>query len=236
MTDQMQVYSSRTANAAAIAPTLYPTTLPAPVDCAGDAPVVVGLGATLGPPVCVGTDVFPPFVEMAVPVPVLAAPVPLAPLALTLAVISVVIDTVPFAFVSELLHSMLPSCTGFVAMSAGEVELKSADPSSVPSASLYAWQERESRDTPEERRSSRPQTDLSAVYTLVWVLCLMMRYGGANIRLTTSLSVSMVNSSNEMGWRQLVVLSVTVAAEAVEMNAARAAVAVKVFIVDMDRK
>jgi hypothetical protein len=44
--------------------------------------------------------------------------------------------------------------------------------------------------------------------------------------------VSMVNSSNAMGSRQLVVLSVTVAAEAAEMSAARAAVAVKVFIVD----
>jgi hypothetical protein len=50
--------------------------------------------------------------------------------------------------------------------------------------------------------------------------------------LTTSLSVSMVNSNNAIGWRQLVVLSVTVAAETVEMSAARAAVAVKVFIVD----
>jgi putative aminopeptidase FrvX len=41
----------------------------------------------------------------------------------------------------------------------------------------------------------------------------------------------MVNSSNEMGWRQSVVLSVTVAAEVAEMSAARAAVTVKVFIV-----
>ena len=52
-----------------------------------------------------------------------------------------------------------------------------------------------------------------------------------NIPLTTSFSVSMVNSSNEMGWRQSVVLSVTVAAEVAEMSAARAAVTVKVFIV-----
>jgi hypothetical protein len=109
-------------------------------------------------------------------VPVLAALAPLA-LALTLAVISVVIDTVPFVCVSELLHSMLPSCTGLVLMSAGEVELKIADPSSLPSASLNAWQEREPIKMSEERRSSRPQTDLSSVIALVRVLCLVMGRG-----------------------------------------------------------
>lgn len=57
-------------------------------------------------------------------------------------------------------------------------------------------------------------------------------WGTGNSPLATSLSVSMVNSSNAMGWRQSVVLRVTVAAEVVEMSAARAAVTVKVFMVD----
>jgi hypothetical protein len=97
-----KTYSSRTAKAAAIAPTLYPTTLAAPVVSVGGALVSVALGATLGPPVCVGTVELPPFVGMAVPV--LAAPPPDA-----LNVIMVVTDTVSFGLVSELLHSMLPS-------------------------------------------------------------------------------------------------------------------------------
>jgi hypothetical protein len=154
-----KTYSSRTAKAAAIAPTLYPTTLAAPVVSAGAAPVPVKLGATLGPPEWVDTVALPPFVGMAVPV--LAAPPPV-----TLAVMMVVIDTVPFDLVSELLHSMLPSWTGFVAMSAGDVELKTAEPSSLPSASLNAWQVRESSETPEERRSSRPQRDLSSILNI----------------------------------------------------------------------
>jgi hypothetical protein len=151
-----RIYSSRTAKAAAIAPTLYPTTLAAPVVSAGGALVSVALGATLGPPVCVGTVELPPFVGMADPV--LAAPPPDG-----LNVIMVVTDTVSFDLVSELLHSMLPSWTGFVAMSAGDVELKTVEPGSLPSASLNAWQVRVSIATSEERRISRPQTDLSSV-------------------------------------------------------------------------
>jgi hypothetical protein len=155
------VYSSSAANPAARTPTLYPTTLPAPVDCAGLGPVVVELGATLGPPVCVETVKFPLVVGIAAPV--LAA--------VALAVITVVMATVPLACFSELLHRMLPSWTGFVAMSAGEVELKDAEPGSVPFASLNAWQVRDSRATPEERRSSRPQMDFSSGCVLVRGLC-----------------------------------------------------------------
>jgi hypothetical protein len=111
--------------------------------------------------VCVETVKFPLVVGMTAPV--LAA--------VALAVITVVMATVPLACFSELLHRMLPSWTGFVAMSAGEVELKDAEPGSVPFASLNAWQVRDSRATPEERRSSRPQMDFSSECVLVRELC-----------------------------------------------------------------
>lgn len=163
-------YSNKTANAAATAPTLYATRLPAPVVSAGAPPVLVALGATLGPPVCVGTVEFPPFVD-GIAEPVLAAPPPLA-----LAVITVVKETtVPFAFVSLELQRMESSCTGLVAMRAGVVLLKRAEPASLPAVSLKAWQVRLERDTSVERRSSRPQTDLSSVWGVS--ACVLVGWG-----------------------------------------------------------
>jgi hypothetical protein len=63
------------------------------------------------------------------------------------------------ALATGYVHLIAFSCTGFVAMSAGDAYVKTADPGIVPATSLKAWQLIVLMSTPEEADTMRrPQT------------------------------------------------------------------------------
>jgi hypothetical protein len=121
-------YSINTANPAATTPKLNPTR-PAPLGLSDPE----GLGGEL---VTVGFVLFPPIPGMLEPEP-LGAATPAA--VATLAAVAVTVFIVDMAEGEPLEeHLIEPICTGLVAIRAGDVELKSSDPFSLPDASLKA--------------------------------------------------------------------------------------------------
>jgi hypothetical protein len=122
-----ELYTRKTAKTAARALALIPTCPAALVVSAGGIRVPVALGTTLEtePSVTVGTIASPLGWGVALPEP----PVDVV-------VITVFINPVPSATVSDDLHKILLSSTGFVEMWAGKVELKIAEPVTLPSASM----------------------------------------------------------------------------------------------------
>lgn len=201
-------YSSSAANAAATTPTPIPTR-PAPL-----VPLGVGLALGLGVPVATGTVAFPLGV----------AP----PVAMDTSV-ETVVEAEADAELPEAVQRMEPSCTGLVAMRAGDAAVNFAEPGSLPWASLKAWQVTAERSTPDAETILRPQTEgRSGVGQHVrnW----RGRWRAGFVPLTTRLPTSISKlSSCVVLPMQGVSWSLTVAAEAAEMR--RAAVRAKVFIV-----
>lgn len=71
--------------------------------------------------------------------------------------LAVAFPLAPGPLYSEFLHQILLISTGLVEMRAGLVDVKSAEPTSLPSASLKAWQEMEEMGSEEDEVRERPQ-------------------------------------------------------------------------------